>query len=56
MGSVTGSVTGFSTDPPRHTRDEPKLGMKLLTGSFSNNLPSSTSIMSATEVMGLVIE
>jgi hypothetical protein len=51
-----GSVAGFTTEPPRHTLVVAKLGMNALTGSVSNNLPSSTSIMSATDVIGFVIE
>jgi hypothetical protein len=27
IGSVTGSVKGFTTEPERQTRDKPKLGM-----------------------------
>ena len=55
-GSVAGTVTGLTSDPPVNTRTSANEGMNALTGSFSSNAPSSYSISAATEVIGLVIE
>ena len=56
IGSVTGSVTGLRSEPPVHTRASAKAGMKRATSSWSSKAPSSSSIMAATEVTGLVME
>ena len=56
IGSVSGTVTGLSDEPPVKTRASANAGMKRETGSVSSKAPSSQSIMAATEVTGLVIE
>ena len=56
IGSICGTVTGFSALPPFHTRVSAKEGMNRATGSLSSNAPSSHSIMAATEVIGFVME
>ena len=58
MGRLSGSSTqrrlspGFSTP----TFTSAKAGMYFATGSSSESLPSSTSIIAATEVIGFDIE
>ena len=56
ISSVTGSVSGRTDDPPRHTRSPANDGMYQRTGSLSSKAPSSHSISAATAVIGLVIE
>ena len=56
IGSVIGSSTNDVDEPRFHTDTSAKAGMNLLTGSVSSNLPSSHSIITATEVMGFVME
>ena len=56
IGSLTGSVSGRSAEPPRNTRWSGKLGMNRCTGSFSSKAPSSTRSIAATDVIGFVIE
>ena len=56
MSSVTGSVSGRTAEPPRHTRVAPNDGMYRLTRSLSSKPPCSHSTSAATAVIGLVIE
>ena len=49
-------MTGLRSEPPVHTRASAKAGMKRATSSCSSKAPSSSSIMAATEVTGLVME
>ncbi|CAB4580876.1 unannotated protein [freshwater metagenome] len=54
--SVMGSNCGFVSDPARHTLVSANSGMKLLTGSFSSNAPSSHNMSAAMAVIGFDME
>ena len=56
VGGAHGSVWSILVAPGTSARASAKPGMKLLTGASRWNSPFSTSIISATEVIGLVIE
>ena len=56
ISSVTGSVSGRTDEPPRHTRRSLNDGMYQRTGSLSSKAPSSHSVSATTAVIGLVIE
>ena len=56
IGAEVGLVRNCPTIPPAKTPRSFQAGMKRCTGSSSATRPSSTSIMKAVLVIGLVIE
>ena len=56
IGTSVGRVWNMPGAPATYTPRLRQAGMKRCTGSSSATLPSSTSIMKATLVIGLVIE
>ena len=56
IGRAAGTVSWSSAVPPVKTRMSEKAGMNPARWSRSRTLPSSASCMTATEVIGLVIE
>ena len=55
-GEVSGRDSGASSVPPVHTWRSASSGIQRLTGFSMRKCPSSYSIISATDVIGLVME
>ncbi len=56
IGSVAGTVSTRTDEPPANTRMSANAGRYFATESVSATAPRSTSCISATDVIGLVME